>query len=54
MLERARRNRSPLPLLVGTQICAVVVENSTEGPQKTKNYHMIQQPHSQTYIQTKL
>ena len=31
---------------VGGSVNLCIVENSMEGPQKTKNYHMIQQPHT--------
>ena len=52
MLERMGRKGNPPTPLVGTQVGAATMENST---QKTKeNYHMIQQSHSWAYVWTKL
>ena len=37
VLEKMRRKRNPLALLVGMQTGAATVENSMEFPQKTEN-----------------
>ena len=37
VLARLWRKRNPSALLVGMQICATTMENSSEFPQKTKN-----------------
>ena len=45
MLERVWRKGKPPILLVGMQNGPATTESSVEVPQKTKNYHMIQQSH---------
>ena len=47
ILEKLWRKGNPLALLVGMQIGATTMENSTESPQNTKNrtLHRIQQSH---------
>ena len=41
MLERMQSTRNPHPLLVGLQMGTATMENSMEGPQKTKNWSTI-------------
>ena len=54
-VERVWRKGNPPALLEGMQIGAAAMENSVEGPQKTKTpVTIIQESYSRAYIQTKL